>query len=84
MMVATQKGVAIDRLSVRVENPVDMTRPLGLSENPLTKGVRILLKVSGRAEEAVLREIEDASRKSCPAVYCLTQPIPLEIEAVFR
>ena len=83
MMVATQKGVAIDRLSVRVENPVDMTRPLGLSENPLTKGVRILLKVSGRAEEAVLREIEDASRKSCPAVYCLTQPIPLEIEAVF-
>ncbi len=83
MMVATRRGVTIDRLWVRVENRVDMTRPLGLSENPLTQGVRILLKVSGKAEEAVLREIEESSRNSCPAVYCLTQPIPLEIEAVF-
>ena len=80
MMVATQKGVAIDRLSVRVENRVDMTRPLGLSDNPLTEGVRILLRVTSEAEETVLREIEELSRKSCPAVYCLTQPIPFTVE----
>ena len=82
MMVATQKGVAIEKLSVRVSNRVDMTRPLGLSENPLTEGVNISLHVKSNAGRETLDEIEDMSRKSCPAVYCLTQPIPLSIDVV--
>ncbi len=79
MMVAAQQDVEIRRLKIRVENTVDMTRPLGITRNPLTDGVRILLSVSSPSPEAVLRKIEEQSREQCPAVWCLTNPIPLSI-----
>jgi uncharacterized OsmC-like protein len=82
MMVATQEGVAVDHLSIRVENTVDMTRPLGLTKNPLTDGVRIALTVKSSASQEVLEAIERRSREQCPAVYCLTNPIPLAITLV--
>ncbi|MCL4461077.1 MAG: OsmC family protein [Nitrospirae bacterium] len=79
MMVAAQQGVEIRRLRIRVENVVDMTRPLGISHNPLTDGVRIRLSVSSPSSEVVLQKIEEQSREQCPAVWCLTNPIPLSI-----
>jgi uncharacterized OsmC-like protein len=82
VMVATQKGVVIDKLSIQVKNTVDMTRPLGISQNPLTDGVRISLTVKSKANESLLKEIEAHSREQCPAVYCLTNPIPLSIELI--
>ena len=82
MMVATQEGVAVESLSIRVENTVDMTRPLGLTRNPLTDGVKITLTVKSPASQEVLEAIEQRSREQCPAVYCLTKPIPLTIALV--
>lgn len=82
VMVATQKGVAIEKLSIQVKNTVDMTRPLGISKNPLTEGVKITLTVKSKASEGLLKEIENLSREQCPAVYCLTNPIPLSIELI--
>jgi hypothetical protein len=59
-----------------------MTRPLGITKNPLTDGVRIRLFVTSLSPEKVLREIEEQSRDQCPAVWCLTNPIPLSIDLV--
>jgi len=82
VMVATQKGVAIEKLSIQVNNTVDMTRPLGISKNALTDGVKITLKVKSQARGELLKEIENLSREQCPAVYCLTNPIPLSVELI--
>lgn len=82
MMVAAQSGVEVERLRIRVENVVDMTRPLGITKNPLTDGVRIRLFVTSPAPEKVLRKLEEQSRDQCPAVWCLTNPIPLSIDLV--
>jgi uncharacterized OsmC-like protein len=81
-MVATQKGVEIEKLSIQVKNTVDMTRPLGISKNPLTEGIKITLTVKSKASGEVLKEIEDLSREQCPAVYCITNPIPLSVELI--
>lgn len=82
VMVATQKGVEIEKLSIQVKNTVDMTRPLGISKNPLTEGIKITLTVKSKASGEVLKEIEDLSREQCPAVYCITNPIPLSVELI--
>lgn len=84
MMVAAQEGVRIDRLSIKVENTVDMTRPLGITRNPLTDGVKITLTVKSPASKEVLGDLEERSRQQCPAVYCLTTPIPLNIALVME
>ncbi|MHB1605569.1 MAG: OsmC family protein [Leptospirales bacterium] len=82
MMVAAQEGVRIDRLTIKVENTVDMTRPLGITQNPLTDGVKITMTVKSSASKEVLDRLERSSSRQCPAVYCLTNPIPLNIELV--
>ena len=82
MMVAAQEGVRVERLGIKVENTVDMTRPLGITQNPLTDGVRITLTVKSAASKEILEKLEERSRQQCPAVYCLTNPIPLAISLV--
>ncbi|MHB1286410.1 MAG: OsmC family protein [Leptospirales bacterium] len=82
MMVAAQAGVVVEHLGIKVENKVDMTRPLGITQNPLTDGVRITLTVKSAASKDVLDGLEEQSRQQCPAVYCLTNPIPIAISLI--
>ncbi len=80
--IATQKNVSIDSLSVTAETTTDMTRVLGLTNNPLTEGIRLTLNVNSSASRETLSQIESEARNSCPAVYCVTNPIPLSISIV--
>ena len=76
--VAAEKGVELRAVTVVAENRVDLSRALGLSDNPVVEQVSLTLRVEADADAAVLEDLEALARHRCPGVYCLTHPIPLE------
>ena len=75
--LATMEGIALRKLRIAVENKVDLTRTLGLSNNPVVEGVELTLEVESDATREKLEEIESLAKERCPGVYCLVNPIPL-------
>ena len=75
--LATMEGIALRKLKIAVENKVDLTRTLGLSENPVVEGVELTLEVESDATREKLEKIEALAKDRCPGVYCCVNPIPL-------
>lgn len=80
--MAALEGIDLKKLRVVAESSIDFSKVLGLTNNPIAEKVRFTLFVESDAPQAKIREIEELSRQRCPAVYCLTNPIPLETELV--
>ena len=80
--MAAMEGVKLESLKITAESFMDMSRAFGLSENPIVDRVKFTIEVKSDAPADKIREIEELSKKRCPAVYCLTNPIPLETELV--
>src|SRR3989344_9264618 len=78
--VATEKGVELSQLKIAVENKVNLSKPLGLGDEPIVENVKLFVTASGNGN---LKEIERLAKERCPGVYCLTNPIKLEIESNF-
>lgn len=76
--IAATEGVALDRLEVTVENRVDLSRPMGVSDRPVTEGMTASLRVESDAPKSKLEEIRKQAEERCPGVYCITNPIPFE------
>ncbi len=74
---ATIEGVELRELRVVIENKIDLTRTLGLSENPIVEGVKLELYVKSDAPKEKLDEIKRLADERCPGVECLTRSIPL-------
>jgi uncharacterized OsmC-like protein len=80
--VATMEGVILKKLRVAIENKVDLSRSLGLSKNPAVEEVQVTMTVEADASREKIEEIERLALERCPAVYCLTNPIPLKTQLV--
>lgn len=78
--IATMEGIGLKELKVVVENQVDLSKSLGLSENPIVEKVKITLEVKSDEPEDKIKNIDVITRNRCPGVFCLTNPIPLETE----
>lgn len=78
--IAAEKGIELKQLKVSVENKVNLLKSLGLGEEPIVEKVNLLVTASGNGD---LKEIENLARERCPGVYCLTNPIKLEVEGNF-
>ncbi len=82
MSTATMMGIKIESLKVSAENSLDFSKTIGLTKNPISEKVKIVTEVKSAAKKEQLKELEKLSRESCPGVYCLVNPIPLELELV--
>ena len=78
--MAAMEGVTLKKLSVTAESNLDFSKVFGLTENPIAGKVKFTLHVESDAPAAKIKELEELSKQRCPAVYCLTNPIPLETE----
>ena len=74
--VASEQGVALKSLEVTLENQVDLSRSLGLSDRPVTEGIGATVRVESDAPKTKLEEIRRLAEERCPGVYCVTNPIP--------
>lgn len=82
MSMATMMGIKIQDLRVSAENFVDLSKTLGLTNNPIVEKVKITTIVKSDAKEEELKELERMANERCPGAYCLVNPIPLETELV--
>lgn len=80
--LAAMEGIALKKLVVAAENRLDLSRTLGLSENPIVEGVEITVTVSADAPPEKLEQIERLARERCPGIYCIVNPIPLTTRLV--
>jgi len=74
--VAAAEGVELDSLEITVENEVDLSRPMGVADRPVTEGMKATLKVESQASTQELERIRQLAEERCPGVYCITNPIP--------
>ena len=77
--IAAEKGIKLKQLKVADENKVNLSRALGLSDEPIVEKVILELKASGEKGEN-LSEVKKLAEQRCPGVYCLTNAIKLEIK----
>ncbi len=77
--IAAEKGIKLDKLKVAAENKVNLSRALGLGDEPIVERVKLLVEVSDVNKDKI-KEIEQLAKERCPGVYCLTNPIKLDIE----
>ena len=82
MSMATMMEIKIQELKVSAENLVDLSKTLGLTNNPIVEKVKITASVKSDAKEGQLKELERMANERCPGVYCLVNPIPLETELI--
>lgn len=78
--LAALEGIELKKLSIVAESSMDFSKVFGMSNNPITEKVKFTINVESDAPAEKIRAIEELSKERCPAVYCLTQPIPLETE----
>jgi uncharacterized OsmC-like protein len=80
--IAAEKGVELEKLKITAESHVDLSRSMGLSDNPVVDRVTFKVLCEAKAGKEVIQEIKKLAQERCPAVYCLTKPIPLRVELV--
>jgi uncharacterized OsmC-like protein len=80
--IAAKEGVELRKLKITAESHVDLSRSLGLSENPTVEKVVFRVLCDADAPRKKLEDIKKLARERCPAAYCLTTPIPLQVELV--
>ena len=78
--IAAEKGIELNKLKVTAENKVNLSKALGLSNEPIVEKVKLSVEVSSDADKGRLKEIEELAKQRCPGVYCLTNPIKLDVE----
>ena len=77
--IAAENGIELKKLKVTAENKVNLSRALGLSNEPIVEGVKLIVEFSN-ADKDKLKEIGQLAKERCPGVYCLTNPIKLDME----
>src|SRR3989344_8464116 len=77
--IAAEKGIKLKHLKVAAENKVNLSKALGLSNEPIVEKVIFEVKAVGEKGEN-LNEIKKLAEQRCPGVYCLTNAIKLEVK----
>jgi uncharacterized OsmC-like protein len=74
---AAAEGIELDSLRITAESDMDLTASMGLGEKPIVQGVRINLQVKSKADDSALERVEKLAMERCPAIYCITNRIPV-------
>ncbi len=75
---AAAMGVTFIDMQVHGEGEMNISRSLGLSDEPILEGMKISIKLKTEASEEQLQEIKELADYSCPALYCLKNEINVD------
>jgi uncharacterized OsmC-like protein len=80
MTIIARRGLKVDSLHVSAENRVNLSLPMGLSHAPIVESFSLRAEYSGEASEVEMNEVVKESLETCPGIYCLKNPIPINAE----
>ncbi len=75
--IASQMGIKLRKLTVKLEVDLNFSRVFGLSAEPVMEEVRITLQAESDASQEKLKEVEKLAYERCPAVFALTEQVKL-------
>ena len=79
---AAKHGVLLRALRARADAELDMTRALGVTDNPPVQGIDWHLEVDADAPREKLEELKRIADEHCPGVYCVRNPVELTTHLV--
>lgn len=82
--IATENNIELTALKISAENKLDLSKAIGISNNPIVKEVNLSIEVSTNTPTEILQKVVDLAIERCPGVYCLTHPIPLKTHLVIK
>lgn len=74
---ATELGIQLDSLTIRVEADLNFGRVFEISDEPIMEEIRVILQIASSATEQKLQEAERLALERCPVVYTLRNQIKL-------
>ena len=74
---AAREGVELRALRARVQAQVDMSRALGVSDDPPVERIDWQLEVDADASPDQLEAIKRLADEHCPGAFCIRNPIDL-------
>jgi uncharacterized OsmC-like protein len=77
---ASARGIHVRRLQAQGECHLDFGRVFGVSEAPIVRQVVFRLEVDADADAEALDEVRQEALARCPAIYSLTNPIPVDAQ----
>ncbi|HEX9906958.1 MAG TPA: OsmC family protein [Thermoplasmata archaeon] len=77
---AAMSGINIRRLAINAAANIDMSKSLGVSENPPVEAIEYEVIVDSDATTEELQRIKELADERCPGVYCLTHALKLDIK----
>ena len=83
--IAAARGVRLTHVSSSVTGDIDLLGILGLSGGAVRNGyeqVKVTFRIEGDADEAILRDIVEQSRRRSAVYDALTNPTPVHIDVV--
>lgn len=78
--IAAREMVEIEEMNIAAENQVDLSKPMGVSNNPIVRSVKITVEINSRASKNKLQEILQEAMEKCPGIYCVSNAIPITAE----
>ena len=79
---AARQGVELRSVTARTEAEVDMSRALGVTDNPPVERIDWHLEVDADAPREQLEELKRIADEHCPGVYCVRNPVELTTHLV--
>jgi uncharacterized OsmC-like protein len=77
---AAMSGVSIRKLVINGAANIDMSKSLGVSENPPVEAIEFEVMVDSDATFEELLKVKKLADERCPGVYCLTHALKLDIQ----
>ena len=74
---AAREGIELRALRGRVDAQMDMTRALGLSEQPPLEEINWTLEVDSDADDAAIEKLRQIADARCPGAWCLRNPLTI-------
>lgn len=78
--VAATEGIRLRKMRVAVEGRMDLSKTLGISENPIIEEVKLQITVDIDAGDDRVQGLRKLAEERCPAIFCLTNPIKIAVE----
>lgn len=77
---AAARNIPLISVKTRVEADLDYTAQFDLGETPLIHEYRVIMEVSGEADERVLDDLRTYALQKCMGMFTIKNVIPLKVE----
>lgn len=77
--VAAERAIELKSLRIAAEAHIDLSQTMGLTQNPIAEKVMFKVKVESDIPDEKIEEVKRLAEERCPAVFCLTKPINVDI-----